>query len=306
MNKNLQNFIEKYQLTEQGKFYYGSIQNYQVYIKYDAFAVPAFIGGICANIQNSKNEIQQYLQEHKKELKLVNFEVHDNYILFAVIVFTLKSGLENMEKALLQLTSYFKTLNILDELYCPICGNLMTSKVLSMEEGIPMLIDSSCQDVAIQKRQERIEEFNARPNNYAKGTLGAIGGALIGCVAWILLGAFANLMSGYIAFLIAYLAGIFYDKVGGKNTKIKFLIIGIITLVGIALSILITYLFITAQRMNELGIEGSTFSMLSQLIRYDAEVKQEFISNIIFGVVFGAIGIFLYYFQYKKSIHNDR
>ena len=58
--------------------------------------------------------------------------------------------------------------------------------------------------------------------------------------------------------------------------------------------------------MNELGIEGSTFSMLSQLIRYDAEVKQEFISNIIFGVVFGAIGIFLYYFQYKKSIHNDR
>ena len=44
MNKNLQNFIEKYQLTEQGKFYYGSIQNYQVYIKYDAFAVPAFIG----------------------------------------------------------------------------------------------------------------------------------------------------------------------------------------------------------------------------------------------------------------------
>lgn len=133
-----------------------------------------------------------------------------------------------------------------------------------------------------------------------------VGGALIGCVAWILLGAFANLMSGYIAFLIAYLAGIFYDKVGGKNTKIKFLIIGIITLVGIALSILITYLFITAQRMNELGIEGSTFSMLSQLIRYDAEVKQEFISNIIFGVVFGAIGIFLYYFQYKKSIHNDR
>ncbi len=306
MNRNIQNFIDKYQFTEIEKFHCGTIDNYQVFIKYDAFAVPAFIGGVCANLTKYKTEISQYLNEHKKELKLVNFEIHDYYVYFAVICFTTKSAVQNMENALLQFTAYLKTLGVLDSLYCPICGQLMQDKVLSMSFEVPMYIDSSCQSVAMQKQQESIEEFNAAPNNYLKGTLGAIIGGLIGCVLWIFLGVVLNILVGYVAFLISYLAGMLYDKMQGKQTWVKILIISIITLVGIVASTFITYIVITSQEMAKAGIEGSSLRMLIKLIQADSEVRGEFITNMVLGVVFGVLGIVFIYLQYKKSIRHGK
>ncbi len=302
MNKYLNNFVVQNNWTNEGKFWYGDIYGYQAFIKYDSLAMPALSCGICANFKNHVEDIHNYLKENKKQLKIIKWEVKDNYVEIYVMMMTWKIAMTNIETVLKNLSEHLTTLQINNALYCPVCDSLFQDKALVHIDNIPMFVDAECQKTIEIKNEEEKKEWEAVPNNYLKGTLGAILGALVGCICWIAIGAGVGFISGWIAFLIAYLAGFGYDKMKGKANATKLGIVIAITLVSSVLSTFIVYIILTYKAMSDLNLYGSPFQMLFQLIEINDDVRFNFILDLVLSLGFGIFGSFIAYAQMKKKI----
>lgn len=128
------------------------------------------------------------------------------------------------------------------------------------------------------------------PNNTLRGLLGAIIGALAGCIVWVLL-----YFIGYIAVIAAALASLgaafMWGKFGGKNSKIKIVVIWAVTIVMIMLAMLTAYLIEVQLAINQLvsegeEISGSAFEWLIILIKDDPELRTEVLIDTLISFVF--------------------
>ena len=122
-----------------------------------------------------------------------------------------------------QVTNQMMQYGTKNKAYCPITGEELdeaTKKQLFYNNFIVFLNEASV-EMLNQEIERAEEEFRNAPNNYLKGTLGAIVGGALGAIVWVVIGFFAQFMSGWIAFLIAFLAGLGYDKMKGKATNMK-------------------------------------------------------------------------------------
>ena len=137
------------------------------------------------------------------------------------------------------------------------------------------------------------EEYQAAPGNYVKGLLGSIGGALIGGIVWIALAVFAGLMFSFVAVLISYLAAMGYDKMKGKQNKIKILINVSVSVIAVVLSMYISYVLI-----------AGSVETLHQLLATDKEILSGFVGDMIWSICFGALGIVFYNQSMKKKLHK--
>ena len=186
--------------------------------------------------------------------------------------------------------------------YCPICGESLTSQELVYFDNSYILVDSNCA-LKIKEENDRIEkEYQALPNNYLQGTIGAICGGLIGAVVWILVGGVIGLVSGWIAFLIAYLSSFGYDKMKGKPSKVKPVITSIVTIILIVVSMFLTYYLIVL--INLKGTDYNAFDVLIELLKNDKDFQAAFIKDMIMSVFFGVFGIVLSIIQMKNKLHK--
>lgn len=293
MNKYLKTFVEEFNLETRGNVQYGTIDNYQGYVFIDIYGAPAYQGGIFAHIGDNKAKVTEFLTSKKKELKLFRFEVFENAVLFAITGFTFKGVMETYRKVFAEITQFFTQIGVLDAEYCPICGDKMEEKVLSSINDVPVYLDAKCaaeKNAIIEKRDE---EFKNAPNNYIKGTLGAILGGLIGAVVWVAVAYFTGYISGLIALLIAILASVGYDLLKGKPTKVKLVIVISTTIILSVVSMLMCYVILAS-------INNTTLSNILAIQKY----KGDFISDMIFAAVFGGLGSFMAFAFIKKKIRN--
>ncbi len=293
MNKYLKAFVEEFNLETQGNLQHGTINNYQGYVYIDVYGAPAYQGGIFAHIGENKEKVTEFLNSKKKELKLFRFEVFENAVLFAVTGFSFKGVMENYRKVFEELTQFFTQIGALDANYCPICGDRMDEKVLSTINGIPVYLDAKCAEEKNAIMEKREEEFKKAPNNYLKGTLGAILGGLIGSIVWVAVVYFINVFSSFIALLIAVLASLGYDLLKGKATKVKLFVVIATTIVLSVVSMFVSYAVIA----------GANNVALADLLA-NAEVKSEFILNMILAAVFGGLGSFMAFAFIKKKVRD--
>lgn len=294
MNKYLKAFVEEFNLETRENVQYGTINNYQGYVFIDVYGAPAYQGGIFAHIGgDNKAKVNEFLTSKKKELKLFRFEVFENAVLFAITGFTYKGVIENYRKVFAEVTQFFTQIGVLDAEYCPICGDKMEEKVLSSINDVPVYLDAKCAEEKNAIMEKRDEEFKNAPNNYLKGTLGAILGGLIGSVVWIAVVFFTKYISGLIALLIAVLASVGYDLLKGKPTKMKLVIVISTTIIISVVSMLMCYV-ILASKNN---------TTLSNLLSFQ-ENKGAFISDMIFAAFFGGLGSFMAFTFIKKKIRG--
>lgn len=122
--------------------------------------------------------------------------------------------------------------------------------------------------------------------NYLKGTIGAILGAIIFSIPWILIYVYANYILSLLAAIIAYGALLFYKKFGGVITKKTSLIIIISSLLSITLA---TFIIIP---MCLIIKEGNSFDLEYYKLLFETkEFTTALMHDYIISVIFTFLGI---------------
>ncbi len=190
MKKKLESFLTEQNFTVEANGAYSYINDYQV-----SFGEASFTYGISYGVkmpfatifshlkEEEISSVLEYLKSNKKNLKLYNFEVTS---LGATLVIG-NYKYENLLNAVQNVTAYLRDKGTLNKEYCPFSGEPMdeaTKKKLFYENAIVFLNESSVQLIneAIEKDEE---EYKNAPNNYLKGSLGAIAGGALGAVVWV-------------------------------------------------------------------------------------------------------------------------
>lgn len=302
MNKYIQELITELQFESEGKVHFGTVEGYQGFMVIDPFAAAAFQGGFFVYLKDRAPEIRSYISDHKKEMKILNFTVGNDGIAFNVMVMTNKSGASNMKTAIHAIAAYLRSLGIDGEV-CPLCGKPMEEKKRIALSGIPVFVDGDCAREIETEVRKTEEEYQSSPDNYLKGTLGAFVGGLIGGVAWVIIG-LLGFVSGWIAFLIAFLAGVGYDKMKGNPNSMKLVITSLTTVVVIVISMFAMYFLLVRLEMNESGITGSAVTLFFEMLSENKELQSEFLLNMILALLFGAFGITFSIVRMRKQIHR--
>ena len=245
--------------------------------------------------ENDIPQVTDWLNSNKKHYALIN--INANSLFFAC---TLNTYFNSAQKAIELMTaavdflSTFKTADC-----CPFCGESMAESSRLVGIGSDKLFaheacfDKFVGDVAAQESLE-----THVPNNYLKGTLGAVIGCLAGCAIFVVMYCFLELIGALGAFVGAVLAAVLWDKFGGKNDKIKILIIWATTLVLIGISIYVAFLIdaqlVINEAIKEFGIDGvkttNAFEALDIFFNDDPELRTAMIMDIVLSVVFIIVG----------------
>lgn len=100
-------------------------------------------------------------------------------------------------------------------------------------------------------------------------------------------------MSAFVAILISYLAAMGYDKMKGKQNKIKMLINISVSIIVVVLSMYISYVLL-----------AGSVDTLHQILATDKEALSGFIGDMLFSIIFGTLGIVFYNKSMKKKLHK--
>lgn len=303
MNTFLNNYAKKTNLAIRNDVVYGIYNNYQISISYTNTSTIVIQCDIFSFMNDEEMEsINNYLKAIKEKFKLTKSIITKNKLSFLVSAMTFPGTIKKLDLALNDITTYLNDYNFKNKEYCPICGESLTSQELVYFDNSYILVDSNCA-LKIKEENDRIEkEYQALPNNYLQGTIGAICGGLIGAVVWILVGGVIGLVSGWIAFLIAYLSSFGYDKMKGKPSKVKPVITSIVTIILIVVSMFLTYYLIVL--INLKGTDYNAFDVLIELLKNDKDFQAAFIKDMIMSVFFGVFGIVLSIIQMKNKLHK--
>lgn len=294
MNKQLELLKEKYNLKQIDKnAVFGVINDYEVVISLSNLSINDCFVRIYSNFRDTQVNVARFIDSKKKEFKFRICEFSKSALTFDHMAFAQKGWVEKAEKIILEITDYLKTLNAKDSTYCLACGEKIDFPSEVVANGLPVTLCSKCASSLQAAQAKKEEEYQAAPGNYVKGLLGSIIGALIGGIVWIALAVFAGLMSSFVAILISYLAAMGYDKMKGKQNKIKILINVSVSVIVVVLSMYISYVLI-----------AGSVETLHQLLATDKEILSGFVGDMIWSICFGALGIVFYNQSMKKKLHK--
>ena len=128
--------------------------------------------------------------------------------------------------------------------------------------------------------------------SYAKGALGALIGALIGAIVWAVV-YMLNVIAGIVGLLIGWLAIKGYDKMGGKQSKGKIVILIVCIIIGVLVG---TYAGLIAgcyREWSKLGASLSdTIELANDIIANDSEVQGEVLRDVVMGLAFAGLCVF--------------
>ena len=128
--------------------------------------------------------------------------------------------------------------------------------------------------------------------SYAKGALGALIGALIGAIVWAVV-YMLGVIAGIVGLLIGWLAIKGYDKMGGKQSKSKIVILIVCIIIGVLVG---TYVGLIADCYSELSDFGLTMDQIIEIVNdtvaHNSELRGEVIRDVVMGLAFAGLGVF--------------
>ena len=193
---------------------------------------------------------------------------------------------------------------------CAECGMPLENPTWAQVNGICYPLHETC----AQRVQAEVEADNTRrveedTGNYLTGTLGALGGAVLGAVVWALV-----LNAGYVASLVGLLIGWLADKgynlCKGRQGKAKVAILILAIVFGVVLGTLGADVMTLTQMMAQGQLPGFTFGdiplFIAALLAEDAEYRTATLSNVGMGLLFAALGVFFILRQTAKDVSGSK
>lgn len=176
----------------------------------------------------------------------------------------------------------------------PACFHCGSAEALSFAQlnDMPLSLCTDCQ-TRIEEAMSRQEGDHAQlPNNYARGILGALLGALLGGAIWVGIG-----LLGYIAAIagtaISFFAVKGYTLLGGKLNRTAVVLICLICVAVFALAQFATSDALLIRDLINEGYEpnyGEIFKATFEIPFFDEDTTSAFIKDSLLGLVFMVLG----------------
>ncbi len=174
--------------------------------------------------------------------------------------------------------------------YCPYCGQTTNgTEEMYLINDVAMQLHSGCLESVEVGFSEKAEAAKTS-GSVATGAVGAIIGAIIGAIPWAIV-SYLGWFVGYLGFFISFASCKGYELLHGKETKLKGIIVLVVSLVAVVLA---EYAASLVSLMREFpGTPLSTcFIALNEAILYDPEVQRILAYNLIMGWLFAALGMY--------------
>ena len=299
--------LEKFELMDfkvDGNSAVGYVNGYEVSCAFNKMINPPFFCLVCAHISEEK------LGTVYKDLKSLKipcfvFNVTPFGVNFTLNALTYKKFLLAVSGVIGYVADVLRKNDCSDSNYCPITGEEFgDDKEVVNFNGFNVTMSLEGKQKINEEITRENKEFEASPNNYLKGTIGALIGGLVGIALTILLGYF-----GYVASLSAIismaLGAFLYGKFGGKRNAMMIVIVSIVTLVSMALGVYLLYLIIFQQEIVKNGwTDVTAFTLLNENLKENGELSSLFVRDELLNLVFTVIGIVVMIFSLRKAIHR--
>ena len=189
--------------------------------------------------------------------------------------------------------------------HCAHCGKPLDGNGQKCNVGgATVTLDDECVATANALIDTQNQQFNARPNNILKGTIGALIGGIVGgltVVLFYLIG-FVSALSGIVA---VALGAFLYTKLGGKPNKIMILIVTVVSIVCLVASVFITYIVASGIAVrSELGLSVSGFDAFAMLMEVE-EFRSAFYLDLAMVIIFAVVGMGIYIYGLWRKIKTN-
>jgi hypothetical protein len=185
--------------------------------------------------------------------------------------------------------------------HCPCCGEECDLLKTIRVNDVYVSLDDKCYNEVAKVAEVEEQHYNAQPNNYLKGFLGAILGAGIGAVAWIVL-YYLGFLSALTAVLAVFLGNYFYVKFGGKANNVKNIIVAAVSLVVLVLACVGIYYVEVGSVIAANNLNMTPF----ELIFSNEEIMGLFVSDMAMNVIFTIIGVVAQIASTKRNDQSSR
>ncbi len=306
MNKKFSSLFESFGMSVIGNIGYGLIQGYETNVALRMLdnVSPVLIQIAFFATPEQKNAIGQTFTN----AKIKNFRVTftDFGMTIGLNDITTNRLIKRMPDLMKFIYQTIQNNGALDSRHCPICGKELkpeTSKKIYVN-GFAMVLDQDCLTLINKSIETDNKNFEAAPNNYFKGFLGALAGGFVGAVVSVIL-----YMVGFVSALSALVAIVlgvyFYKRFKGKPNKVMIVIVSLTTLVCMAGSVFGIYFSVGVAAAREANLAISGFEAFS-LMMQDAEISASFISDLMMTLLFSLVGIGYEIYALAKSVKRPK
>lgn len=168
--------------------------------------------------------------------------------------------------------------------------------------GMVIKLDDDCVNKLNEMIDQENREFEAAPNNYFKGFLGALIGGVVGAVIAIIL-YFVGFYAGISSFVSFFVGVLLYKKFGGKPDKMMLVIVTATTFVMMISSVLLLYL-LAAVGFTE-GRYGM-FEAFSVCMAQEEGFASSFYADLAMMILFTIIGCVAEIVKTARSIKRSK
>lgn len=303
MNTKLEQYCYHNKLEIYGNIGYGTYNGYEMNISYVALdnVTPIHIHiSFYANIQNKKAIYQRIVQQRVKFLKV---ELDEFGVSLGLNGLTLNSILNNLNNTLDLITDIIKENNGKNSEYCPVCGKEFSDEAKVYDvKNIKVKLDPECVNSINEAIEEGNKNFEEIPNNYGKGVVGLLLGALIGAVSYVIL-FMLGFISAISAFLSIMLGSLFYKKFGGKPNKVMVVMAALISVSSLLLTVFVLYMNAATILAPEYGFSTTGMEAFSDMMTV-SEFSTEFTSNLLMTILFTALGAGFEIYNLSKTVQR--
>jgi hypothetical protein len=289
LNSKLKKFAQENDLTAAHGVAYGYFNDFLLTLSQDSGDVTAVFSALIAdeaNIQplneclNSRNFLGEYL--------IRKTQVSKTQI---TVTFQGSTGIvKQLQQALTAVTEKLREYGAKGKGYCPYCGQpTYGTEDMYLINGAAMQLHAGCLETVEGGFAENAEAAKTN-GSVLTGAVGAALGAIVGAIPWAVV-SFFGWFVGYLGLLISFVSCKGYEMLHGKETKIKGIIVLVVSLLAVVLA---EYVAMLASLMKEFpGTPLSTcFVALNEAIRYDPEMQAIVIKDLVMGWLFAVLGMY--------------
>lgn len=305
MNKKLKVYFEQLGLKVEGNSAHGNLKGYEVstnVVMLDTISPVKMHVSFYAS-----DEVKNLIANDLKELKLKNFTFGTD--LYGISLgfndpLTVGKLLKRMPEMLDKIFAVFDKHEVKGLGYCPLCGEELPQEAKKYRIDWSLIsIDDNCINNLNQVIEAENNDFKAAPNNYVKGTFGALLGALVGAVAFVIL-----FLIGYVSAitsLIAILLGTYlYKKLGGKPNAVMVVIVSITSIASMLLTLWGLYIILAQALVFDYNFSSTGMQAFNDMMTIP-EFKSEFTTNLLMTFVFTILGVVYQIGQLSKSVKRQ-
>lgn len=239
-------------------------------------------------------ELDKHFKSLKKEMNLFKWGYESNTYKFQVIENFKKLNTERFEKILDLAVEMFKKENVVSYSKCIFCKREdpnMEAKVYK----VLYPVHHECLEKVKVATEEKKDAYTQLENKYPEGIAGAILGALIGIIPWVIIEIYTGFYAAFLSILIGFSAFYFYKKFGGKVTGATKYIITITTMVAVLFTNIVVASYIILVNGGSLVMDNF------RLVYTDPELGSHMIRSLFISIGIGALGLYNVFKKVKSE-----